>query len=70
MSSPVMCQSGSSCFQASGGTDAGDGHATEEERKKEERLTWYTGGVMGTVVRDGFTMRSFHFGNDETRTAA
>ena len=62
--------SGFACYMETGGSDAGDGFATEEERVKEERLSWYTGGVMGTVQRDSFTMRSFHFSNDTTKAAA
>jgi hypothetical protein len=62
--------SGYTCYSETGGSDAGDGYATEEERVKEERLTWYTGGVMGTVQRESFTVRSFHFSDDATKAAA
>jgi len=61
---------GSACFLTSGGSDAGDGYASEEERVKEARRTWYTGGVMGTVKREAFTMRSFHFASESMKTAA
>ena len=61
---------GSTCFLSTGGSDADDGYATEEERVKEARRTWYTGGVMGTVRRESFTMRSFHFASEAMKTAA
>ena len=62
--------SGTTCFLPTGGTDAGDGSATEEERVKEARRTFYTGGVMGTVKREAFTMRSFHFADASMKAAA
>ena len=61
---------GSKCVLATGGTDAADGYASEEERVKEARRTFYSGGVMATVGRESFTLRSFHFSDDTTKAAA